>query len=134
MRHSAKSLSNKGSDPLREASGDAVADDAAIQLDFVGSLENAATVISRLHRGEKRLVFVDSRTRAERLSAELRQLQGATFATHSSLSQEQRHQAEEAFASRDDCVIVATSYGTSSFGLTQKARSCSRPPRGREPT
>lgn len=90
-------------------SGKQAADDADVQLDFVGSLENAATVISRLHRGEKRLVFVDSRARAERLSAELRELQVTTFVTHSSLSQEQRHQAEEAFASRDDCVIVATS-------------------------
>ncbi len=83
--------------------------DADVQLDFVGSLENAAVVIARLHRGEKRLVFVDSRARAEQLGAELRQLQVTTFVTHSSLSQEQRHQAEEAFASRDDCVIVATS-------------------------
>jgi len=83
--------------------------EADVQLDYVGSLENAAIVISRLHRGEKRLVFVDSRARAEQLGAQLRQLQVTTFVTHSSLSQEQRHQAEEAFASRDDCVIVATS-------------------------
>jgi len=83
--------------------------DADVQLDYVGSLENAAIVISRLHRGEKRLVFVDSRARAEQLGADLRQLEVTTFVTHSSLSQEQRHQAEEAFASRDDCVIVATS-------------------------
>lgn len=82
---------------------------ADVKLDYVASLENAATVISRLHRGEKRLVFVDSRARAERLAAELRRLQVTTFVTHSSLSQEQRHQAEEAFTSRDDCVIVATS-------------------------
>lgn len=83
--------------------------DADVKLDYVGSLENAAVVISRLHRGEKRLVFVDSRARAERLAAELRLLQVTTFVTHSSLSQEQRHQAEEAFATREDCVIVATS-------------------------
>ncbi len=83
--------------------------EADVQLDYVGSLENAAIVISRLHRGEKRLVFIDSRARAEQFGAHLRQLQVATFVTHSSLSQEQRHQAEEAFASRDDCVIVATS-------------------------
>ncbi|HEY0983493.1 DEAD/DEAH box helicase [Schlesneria sp.] len=83
--------------------------DADVQLDFVGSLKNAAVVISRLHRGEKRLAFVDSRSRAEQLASELRQLQMTTFVTHSSLSQEQRSQAEEAFASRDDCVIVATS-------------------------
>jgi ATP-dependent Lhr-like helicase len=83
--------------------------DAEVKLDYVGSLQNAAIVISRLHRGEKRLVFVDSRSRAEQLAAELRRLDVTTFVTHSSLSQEQRHQAEEAFASRDDCVIVATS-------------------------
>lgn len=83
--------------------------EADVQLDFVGSLENAAVVISRLHRGEKRLVFVDSRARAEQLGAQLRQLQVSAFVTHSSLSPQQRHQAEEAFASRDDCVIVATS-------------------------
>jgi ATP-dependent Lhr-like helicase len=82
---------------------------ADVRLDFVGSLENAATVISRLHRGEKRLVFLDSRARAEELGARLRELQVDTFVTHSSLSPEQRHQAEEAFAVREDCVIVATS-------------------------
>ncbi|MEZ5941181.1 MAG: DEAD/DEAH box helicase [Planctomycetaceae bacterium] len=90
--------------PIESGSGK-----ADVQLDFVGSLRNAAVVISRLHRGEKRLVFVDSRARAEQLAAELRHLQVTTFVTHSSLSQEQRHQAEEAFATREDCVIVATS-------------------------
>lgn len=87
----------------------ASATDADVQLDFVGSLANAAVVISRLHRGEKRLVFVDSRSRAEQLASSLRQLDVSTFVTHSSLSPEQRHQAEDAFASRDNCVIVATS-------------------------
>lgn len=80
-----------------------------VKLDFVGSLQNAAVVINRLHRGEKRLVFVDSRARAEQLGLALRQAGTTTFVTHSSLSQDQRHQAEEAFANRDDCVIVATS-------------------------
>jgi ATP-dependent Lhr-like helicase len=82
---------------------------AEVKLDYVGSLENAAVVISRLHRGQKRLVFVDSRARAEELGAGLRQLGITAFVTHSSLSQEQRRQAEDAFANRDDCVIVATS-------------------------
>jgi ATP-dependent Lhr-like helicase len=82
---------------------------ADVKLDFAGSLENAAIVISRLHRGEKRLVFIDSRARAEELGALLRQLGVTTFVTHSSLGQEQRRQAEDAFANRDDCVIVATS-------------------------
>lgn len=82
---------------------------ADVSLDYVGSLQNAAVVISRLHRGEKRLVFVDSRSQAEQLGTALRGLDTTTFVTHSSLSPEQRHQAEEAFTSRDDCVIVATS-------------------------
>ncbi len=30
-----------------------------VQFDYVGTLQNAATVISRLYRGEKRLVFCD---------------------------------------------------------------------------
>ena len=82
---------------------------ADVTLDYVGSLQNAAVVISRLHRGEKRLVFVDSRSQAEQLGIALRGLDVATFVTHSSLSPEQRHQTEEAFTSREDCVIVATS-------------------------
>lgn len=89
----------------KEAAGDR----ADVQLDYVGSLTNAALVVSRLHRGEKRLVFIDSRARAEQLGAELRQLGVTAFVTHSSLSQDQRRQAEDAFASRDDCAIVATS-------------------------
>ena len=82
---------------------------ADVQLDFVGSLANAATVISRMHRGEKRLAFVDSRARAEALGAELRQLSVKTYVTHSSLSKDARARAEAAFASETDCVIVATS-------------------------
>lgn len=83
--------------------------EADVQLDYVGSLDNAAVVISRLHRGEKRLVFVDSRSKAEQLGRQLRTLDVTTFVSHSSLSEEQRKQAEEAFASRSNCVIVATS-------------------------
>ncbi len=82
---------------------------ADVQLDFVGSIKNAAVVISRLHRGEKRLVFVDSRARAEEIGVELKQLEVKVFVTHSSLSKEQRRLAERAFASETDCVIVATS-------------------------
>ena len=80
-----------------------------VVIDHVGSLQNAAVVISRLHRGEKRLVFMDSRSKAEELGQALRQLGVTAFVTHSSLSQEQRRQAEDAFANRQDCVIVATS-------------------------
>ncbi len=83
--------------------------DADVKVDFVGSLDNAAVVISRLYRGEKRLVFTDSRSRAEQLGAALRKKDVTVFVTHSSLSPGQRRQAEHAFSERDDCVIVATS-------------------------
>ncbi|HBH53015.1 MAG TPA: hypothetical protein DDY91_14100, partial [Planctomycetaceae bacterium] len=74
---------------------------AGVKLDHVGSVENAAMVISRLPRGEKRLVLINSRAKAERLDQELRTVGVTAFVTHSSLSQEQRHQAEDAFPNRD---------------------------------
>lgn len=80
-----------------------------VQLDYVGSLDNAAKVISLLHRGEKRLVFCDSRSRVEQLAVSLRQHGIDTFVSHSSLGVDERRQAEEAFAQRQNCVIVATS-------------------------
>ncbi len=80
-----------------------------VTLDHVGSLDNAATVISRLHRGEKRLVFVDSRRRVEELAAGLRNREIATFVSHGSLGRDERNRAETAFAEANDCVIVATS-------------------------
>lgn len=80
-----------------------------VQLDFVGSLENAARVIAALHAGEKRLVFCDSRARVEQLAQLLRERQIDTFVSHSSLGYDERRSAEEAFAQRQNCVIVATS-------------------------
>lgn len=80
-----------------------------VQLDYVGSLQNAAIVISRLFRGEKRLVFCDSRSRVEELGNELRRLGISVFLSHSSLSAEERRTSELAFAEAQDCVIVATS-------------------------
>jgi ATP-dependent Lhr-like helicase len=80
-----------------------------IKVDWVGSVRNAAIVISRLHRGEKRLVFVDSRSRVEELAMELRGLGVATYVSHSCLSLDERRSAEEAFSQGSNCVIVATS-------------------------
>jgi len=80
-----------------------------VTLDHVGSTENAAIVISRLHRGEKRLVFVDSRSRVEELATLLRERDVTTFVSHGSLGREERHAAEAAFMEARDCVIVATS-------------------------
>ena len=86
-----------------------VSTDADVTIDHVSSLENAATVIARLHRGQKRLVFCDSRSSAEQLSSMLRAREVRTFLSHASLSASERRQAEAAFAEEKDCVIVATS-------------------------
>jgi ATP-dependent Lhr-like helicase len=80
-----------------------------VQLDYVGSLANAATVIAALHRGEKRLVFCESRKEVEELGAALRAKGVTTFLSHASLSADERRRAEEAFAEARDCVIVSTS-------------------------
>jgi ATP-dependent Lhr-like helicase len=80
-----------------------------VELDFVGSVHNAAKVIAALHQGEKRLVFCDSRRLVEHLAADLRELGTTTFLSHASLSMDERRQAELAFAEGRDCVIVATS-------------------------
>lgn len=80
-----------------------------VQLDHVGSLGNAAKVISLLHQGEKRLVFCDSRSRVEQLALLLREREVDAFVSHSSLGVDERRAAENAFAQRQNCVIVATS-------------------------
>lgn len=80
-----------------------------ISLDFVGSIEGAANVIDALHRGKKRLVFVDSRRGAEELGRQLSDRGVLTFVTHGSLSVTVRQDAEKAFAEGESCVIVATS-------------------------
>lgn len=80
-----------------------------IELDYVGSVDNAARVIATLHRGEKRLVFCDSRARVEEIGAALRGMGVTTFLSHASLSIDERRRAEAAFADARDCVIVSTS-------------------------
>ena len=82
---------------------------ADVQLDYVGSVENAARVIAALHQGEKRLVFCDSRRLVEELGAALLARGVTTFLSHASLSLDERRRAEQAFAESRDCVIVATS-------------------------
>lgn len=83
--------------------------DVDITIDYVGSLGNAAVILSRLYRGQKRLVYCDSRSRVEQLSAELKGYGIKTYASHSSLSVEERKRSENAFHNEKDCIIVATS-------------------------
>jgi ATP-dependent helicase Lhr and Lhr-like helicase len=82
---------------------------ADIELDYVGSTANAAKVIAALYRGEKRLVFCDSKQLVEQLGVQLRELGVTTYLIHASLSLDERHRAERAFAEGRDCVIVSTS-------------------------
>ena len=83
--------------------------DGDVTVDFVGSVVNAVTVISRLYRGERRLIFADSRSRVEVLAGGLRAAGVRTFVSHASLSVDERRQAEAAFSAEPDCAIVATS-------------------------
>ncbi|MFF9778906.1 DEAD/DEAH box helicase [Streptomyces sp. NPDC013978] len=80
-----------------------------VELDYVGSLDNAAKLIAALHRGEKRLVFCDSRRQVEELGAALRAREVTVFLSHASLSVDERARSERAFAEARDCVIVSTS-------------------------
>ncbi len=91
------------------APGGGAARPATAQLDYVGSIRNAAKVVCALYRGEKRLVFCDSRAGVEALAAELHRSGTRTFVCHSSLALDERRRSEEAFAQSRDCVIVATS-------------------------
>jgi ATP-dependent Lhr-like helicase len=80
-----------------------------VELDYVGSLENAGKLIAALHRGEKRLVFCESRRQVEELGAALRAREVTVFLSHASLSIDERTRSEQAFAEARDCVIVSTS-------------------------
>jgi ATP-dependent helicase Lhr and Lhr-like helicase len=74
-----------------------------VLADYVGSVDNAVSVLARVHRGERRLVFADSRARVEELASGLRGAGVGTFVSHGSLSAEERRQAEAAFAAEPDC-------------------------------
>lgn len=86
-----------------------IAQAADVQIDFVGSLGNAAQVVAQVYRGDKRLVFCDSRSRVEELAFRLRELAVETYVSHGSLGVDERRHAERAFAEARGCVIVATS-------------------------
>ncbi|MGW5633284.1 DEAD/DEAH box helicase [Streptomyces sp. NPDC003832] len=110
----APGVSLPGSSRVEGAAGAAGADSVGppggdVELDYVGSVANAATVIAALHRGEKRLVFCESRRTVEELGEQLRLRGVTTFLSHASLSTDERRRAEEAFAEARDCVIVSTS-------------------------
>lgn len=69
----------------------------------------AAQAIRDLGRGQKRLVFVESRSRAEELGDALQGIGVRTWVHHSSVGRARREEAEEAFESVRDAALVATS-------------------------
>ena len=84
------------------APGGDAAKPATAQLDYVGSVRNAAKVVSALYRGQKRLVFCDSRAGVEALAAELHRSGTRTLVSHSSIALDERWRSEEAFAQSRD--------------------------------
>ncbi|MET8676830.1 DEAD/DEAH box helicase [Streptomyces sp. NPDC004647] len=95
--------------PGHGATPDSVLPAGEVELDYVASLGNAAKLIAALHRGEKRLVFCESRRQVEELGAVLREREVTVFLSHASLSAEERARSEQAFSEARDCVIVSTS-------------------------
>src|SRR5690606_17251220 len=65
--------------------------------------------IAQLARGRKSLVFVESRSRAEKVAHALGGSDVDVFIHHSSVSRADRAQAEERFATGTNTAIVATS-------------------------
>jgi ATP-dependent Lhr-like helicase len=107
--HLTEAAPDKATTPETASTTPAPSPPGDIELDYVGSVANAATVIAALHRGEKRLVFCESRRTVEELGEQLRRKGVTTFLSHASLSVEERRRAENAFAEARDCVIVSTS-------------------------
>jgi ATP-dependent helicase Lhr and Lhr-like helicase len=82
---------------------------AEVELDFVGTVGNAARVVAALHQGKKRLLFADSRSMVEELGQHLRTADVQAAIIHSSLAFSERQAAERAFAEWEHGVIVSTS-------------------------
>ena len=84
-------------------------DESELSLDWVGNIDNAAHVVANLHPGRKRLVFVDSRRKVERLGKRLNEIGTDTYLVHGSLAASERQLSERMFEEGQNCVIVATS-------------------------
>lgn len=80
-----------------------------LHLDFAEDLTDAAARIATLARGRKSLVFVESRSRAEKVAQALGGSGVDVFIHHSSVSRADRALAEERFTHGSNTAIVATS-------------------------
>jgi ATP-dependent Lhr-like helicase len=80
-----------------------------LRVDFTEDTGAAALGIAQLARGKKSLVFVESRSRAERVAQALQGSGVEVFIHHSSVSRADRALAEEQFARGQNTAIVCTS-------------------------
>jgi ATP-dependent Lhr-like helicase len=80
-----------------------------LRVDFCEDIGAAALGVSQLARGKKSLVFVESRSKAERVAQSLGGSGVEVFIHHSSVSRADRAIAEEQFARGQNTAIVCTS-------------------------
>lgn len=80
-----------------------------LRIEFCEDIAGAAEGISRIARGKKSLVFVESRAKAERVAQALAGSEVEVFIHHSSVSRADRTLAEEQFTHGENTAIVCTS-------------------------
>jgi ATP-dependent Lhr-like helicase len=80
-----------------------------LRVDYCDGVEAAALGIAQVARGRKSLVFVESRSKAERVAQALSGSGVEVFIHHSSVSRADRVLAEEQFARGQNTAIVCTS-------------------------
>ncbi|MFO0554340.1 MAG: DEAD/DEAH box helicase [Polyangiaceae bacterium] len=80
-----------------------------LHLERCADISDAAMAIGRIARGKKSLVFVESRSRAEKVAHALAGTGVEVFIHHSSVSRADRTLAEEQFAKGQNTAIVCTS-------------------------
>ena len=80
-----------------------------LRVDFCDDVDTAASGIARIARGRKSLVFVESRSKAERVAHALGGSGVEVFIHHSSISRTDRALAEAQFAGGHNTAIVCTS-------------------------
>lgn len=80
-----------------------------LRLEMCADISEAATAIGQVARGKKSLVFVESRSKAEKVAHALAGTGVEVFIHHSSVSRADRTLAEEQFAKGQNTAIVCTS-------------------------
>lgn len=80
-----------------------------LAVDFVPEPGQLASAVARLSQGRKSLVFVESRSQAERIASAVAGRGVDVFVHHSAVSRADRQLAEERFTSGQNTAIVCTS-------------------------